>query len=486
MKILVLDVGTSSMRGILYNCGGTKLLEEASPYCAKYLPGGQVQQDVAEWENAMWQILRSAAERAKANGWTIDAVSMTAQRSSVIAADEKMHPLQPAIMWQDKRTTEICSRLEQENEWVFSRCGSRINPVFAASKMTWIRENQPGIYERTHKFLVISDYLLYLLTGECKTDYTYGSRTLLMDLRNRRWDDQLLELFAVEREKLCELTEPGTIFGVLTKDAAERTGLFPGTPVISAGGDQQCGAIGQGVFSQGRTSITAGTGGYIITASDGVPSNLAADITCNCSSLPNQYILEAGMLTCCSAFDWFRRNFCKDWDIEKISAAVEEVPPGAEGLICLPLFSGRGNPDWNNAARGGFGNVSLNHEKRHFLRALLEGVCYEFANGLGVIRRYVKVADVALNGGLSNSRVFDQMLCDVLGIPVVKRGGADATALGALIVAAHALDPSCEPEQIFNEVHKKSVIARFEPDDKNEKIYREGLLRMNDWYQKIY
>ncbi|MCA5960551.1 hypothetical protein LC724_09045 [Blautia sp. RD014234] len=84
----------------------------------------------------------------------------------------------------------------------------------------------------------------------------------------------------------------------------------------------------------------------------------------------------------------------------------------------------------------------------------MEGVCYEFANGLGVIRRYVKVADVALNGGLSNSRVFDQMLCDVLGIPVVKRGGADATALGALIVAAHALDPSCEPEQIFNEVHK--------------------------------
>ncbi len=102
---------------------------------------------------------------------------------------------------------------------------------------------------------------------------------------------------------------------------------------------------------------------------------------------------------------------------------MEEVPPGAEGLICLPLFSGRGNPDWNNAARGVFGNVSLNHEKRHFLRALLEGVCYEFANGLGVIRRYVKVADVALNGGLSNSRVFDQMLCDVLGIPVVKGAG---------------------------------------------------------------
>ena len=99
MKILVLDVGTSSMRGILYNCGGTKLLEEASPYCAKYLPGGQVQQDVAEWENAMWQILRSAAERAKANGWTIDAVSMTAQRSSVIAADEKMHPLCDGVVY---------------------------------------------------------------------------------------------------------------------------------------------------------------------------------------------------------------------------------------------------------------------------------------------------------------------------------------------------------------------------------------------------
>lgn len=183
-------------------------------------------------------------------GEKIDAISITSQRSSVIPVDENIRPLSNAIMWQDKRTNYICESMENLNDKVFSLCGSRVNPVFSGSKMMWIREERPEIYAKTYKFMVIPDYLIYLMTGRICTDYTYGSRSLLMNIRTHEWDDELLEIFHVEKEKLCELVEPGSVCGHITKAFAEITGCQEGIPVITAGGDQQCGAIGQGVVKR--------------------------------------------------------------------------------------------------------------------------------------------------------------------------------------------------------------------------------------------
>lgn len=485
-NILVLDVGTSSMRGILYAFDGKRLATEQLPYRATYLANGWVEQNVSDWENSMLQILRSISEKAESNGWKIDGIALTAQRSSVIAVDKEIRPLQPAIMWQDKRTAEICSRLEAENEMVFSHCGSRINPVFGGTKMAWIRENQPEIYRKTYKFLVIPDYLLWILTGELKTDYTYGSRSLLMNLWKKEWDDELLNLFGVEPGKLCELTEPGVVFGKLTGEAAKKTGLKRGIPVISAGGDQQCGAIGQGVYSEGHTSVTAGTGGFIITAVNGIPQHLVPDITCNCSSIRGQYILESGLLTCCSAFDWFCRNFYEGAGFDEINETLDKAPLGANSLVCLPFFQGRANPDWNNLARGLFSNITLNHEKSDFLRALVEGICYEFYNGIGIIGQYVKPEKITVDGGLSNSQVFDQILCDVLGKPLVCKETSDATACGALVVSMTALGVTSDAEGAYKMINKDTKEQIFYPDEEHAKKYQDYIHTMNKWYGEIY
>lgn len=246
MHILTVDVGTSSMRGIVFTREGRALFSGQRAYQPLYLQNGWVEQEPADWESALFALLSQAAEAAGAGGWGLDAIALTSQRSSIIPVDKDMRPLCNAIMWQDKRVEPLCRELERENNWVFKRCGSRVNPVFSGTKMAWLRRERPDLYKKAYKLLAVPDYLLWLLTGRLATDHTYGSRSLLMNLRTRQWDRDLLALFGVGEEKLCPLIEPGSVCGILTKEAAARTGLSQGLPVVTAGGDQQCGAIGQG------------------------------------------------------------------------------------------------------------------------------------------------------------------------------------------------------------------------------------------------
>lgn len=486
MNILVMDVGTSSMRGVLLTHEGKELVEKQHLYSVSYMENSWVEQSPSDWENALYGIMKEVSAESEKNGWKIDAVTMTSQRSSVIPVDKSMRPLCNAIMWQDKRTNGICEALNSKNEKVFSLCGSRVNPVFSASKMTWIREQRPEIYQKTYKFMVIPDYLNYLMTGNVCTDYTYGSRSLLMNLHTHEWDPELLDIFRVERKKLCDLVEPGSICGTITKEFSELTGCPEGIPVITAGGDQQCGAIGQGVVKKGVLSVTAGTGGFLITATDEVPENLEQDVICNFSSIKGQYILESSVLTCCSAFDWFRREFYKGCSYDEVNAEVASSPVGSNGCLCVPYFQGRSTPDWNNMAKGIFANVTLGTSKADMLRSLLEGICYEIGNGIDTMRKYLNISDIYVNGGLTNSAAFNQIQCNVYESKIIRRGKADATARGALMVAAAALGAYGSVEEAFKEIGQNDEVKVYLPQEEYALQYEKCRAQMNRLYKKVW
>lgn len=486
MNVLVIDVGTSSMRGILFDKLGNILSEKQELYCATYLENSWVEQDPADWENALYSIVKYTADNANKNGFTIDTISITSQRSSVIPMDKNLKPLSKAIMWQDKRTNYICEALEDKNDFVFERCGSRVNPVFSASKMTWIRQERPDIYEKTYKFMVIPDYLIYLMTGKMVTDYTYGSRSLLMNIRTHEWDDELLKIFNVEKEKLCTLIEPGSVCGYTTKEFAQLTGCKENIPIVTAGGDQQCGAIGQGVVKKGVLSVTTGTGGYLIGETDEVPANLEQDVICNFSSVKGQYILESSVLTCCSAFDWFRKEFFTNVSFDEINKIIDETPVGSNGCLCVPYFMGRSTPDWNNMAKGVFANVTLGTTKNDMLRSLLEGICFEIRNGIDVMNKYVKVSDIFINGGLSNSTPFNEMQADVYNMKIVRRGKSDATARGALLVALTAMGEFESVEKAFDSICTHDDLKEYVPEHENALEYERCRAQMNRIYKRMW
>ncbi len=486
MNILVLDVGTSSMRGILYTQEGKKLAEKQVLYHMTYMPNGFAEQDPSDWENALYRIVKEISSEAIENNWPLQAISMTSQRSSVIPVDASIRPLCHAIMWQDKRTTAICEALQPHNERIFSLCGSRVNPVYSGSKMAWVREQAPDLYRRTEKFLVIPDYLIYLMTGRLVTDYTYGSRSNLMNIRSHEWDDELLDYFHVEKSKLCELIEPGTVCGKTSFAFSDRTGCPEGIPVLSSGGDQQCGAIGQGVIREGILSVTAGTGGFLITTTDHIPDNLVQDVILNDSSVKGQYILESSILTCCSAFDWFRKEFYGDLSFDEIERLITEEPVGSNGCLCIPYFQGRSTPDWNNLARGMFANVTLATTRQDMLRSLLEAICYEIGNGIDTMTNYVKILDIYVNGGLTNSFAFNEIQSNVYGRKITHCGNSDATARGALILAATALGAYKSVAEAYETIERKEEVQIVTPDQEAAKKYRQLRAQMNDLYQKIY
>lgn len=256
--------------------------------------------------------------------------------------------------------------------------------------------------------------------------------------------------------------------------------------MITAGGDQQCGAIGQGVVKKGVMSVTTGTGGYLITATDQVPENLEQDAICNFSSVKGQYILESSVLTCCSAFDWFRRQFYPDSSFDEINREVEQTPIGSHGCLCVPYFMGRSTPDWNNMAKAEFANVTLGTTKQDMLRSLLEGICYEIRNGIDIMNKYVKVSDIYINGGLSNSVPFNDIQTNVYGMKIIRRGKADATARGALMIAVTAMGIFENVEKAFECISRQDEVKIYLPDDKKILEYERYRAQMNRIYKRVW
>ncbi len=486
MNFLILDVGTSSMRGILFRQNGELLHTVQKEYQVITLENGWLEQDPLDFKNNMTEIVKEMAVFADKKGERVDAVALTSQRSSVIPVDEKGNHLHNALMWQDKRTVPICQEMEPYHREIFELCGSRVNPVFSGTKMKWLRRNCPEIYQKAYKLTVIPDYLVYHMTGNFYTDHTYGSRSLLMNLKTRTWDARLLELMEVEEEKLCELKEPGSIMGYTTEAFARESGISAGIPVISAGGDQQCGMLGQGVVEEGQVSLTLGTGGFLLTTCHNVPEGLDWNVVCNASSAAGEYILEANMLTCTSAMEWFKRNFYQEETdfYGRMNEILKEIPAGSHGCRVLPYFQGRSTPDWNSDATASFSNITLNTSREDMLKALLESICMEIQNNIASFEGYVPIDKILINGGLSRSEAFNQMQAEVYGKRIVRMDNAESTAIGALMVAAVAMKQYQSMKEAFSVIRAGSRSEEYECHAEIHKIYEELQEEMNELYER--
>lgn len=487
MNVLVVDIGTSSMRGILFAEDGKRLLNHQIFYCPGHISKDWIEQPAKDWENAIVNIVKYISGQAKKMQLTVDVISVTAQRSSVIPLDKYGKPLMPAIMWQDTRNSRLCKGLEKENKLVFNKSGAGVNTVFSGGKMAWVKAYHPDIYKNVYKFVNVPEYVIYLMTGEFRTDTTYGSRSNLMNLRKRSWDPELLKLYGLEEEKLCMLQEPGSICGKVTKEFSFRTGIVSGIPVISAGGDQQCAAVGQGAYQEGVLSVVTGTGAFLISTCGSVPDKLDNRLICNCSAIKGQYILEASVLTCCSAFDWYRRNFYDDGrgGYEKINEELKELYDMEEECIILPYFQGR-STEWNPDAKAFFANVTLSTGRGNLLKALVEGIFMEIRNNIQVMRQYMDISAAYISGGLTNSHVMNQMQADIYRMTLHRMENSESTALGALIVTLVNLGVYHSPQQAFRIIRQWDSMESFDANPDKEQEYKNKISVMNDLYEKIY
>lgn len=490
-NILVFDVGTSSMRGILYNEKGKAVFKSQIKYNPKYLEDNCCEQAPSEWENGLISISKEIAEKAKSQSFEINAISLTSQRSSVIPVDKKGKPLHNAIMWQDKRTCKICDELKNHEKEIFALTGSKVNPIFTAPKMTWLKRNLPDIYNKAYKLITIHDFLLFLLTGNYVTDHSIASRSLLFNISTMQWDKWLLKIFDLDEEKLCSLVEPGAICGYVTDEMAARCGLPAGTPVISAGGDQQNAALGLNIINQGSLEVNTGTGSYIIASSDKPRFDEKMRIICNVSAIPGKYILEAGMPTTGTVYRWFNENFyseesSKENCYQKINKDAEDAPAGSNGLMLLPHFQGRGAPHFNPLAKGLFYNVTLGTKRSDFARAILEGIACEVYENIKIIQEMTgEIGMVSAAGGLTGFDLFNQIQADMYNKKVQCYENEEASSLGAWMSAAKTTGLFASYEAAFAAAVEGTNTRIYESNNESFTKYEELKKRRKALYEAL-
>jgi glycerol kinase len=468
--IIIIDVGTQSLRSILYNKKG-EILTIAQEGYSPIFNGIEVEQDPRTWKVTLQSTLTKVSHFAKENNLTVEAIAVTSQRASIIPVNKHGKYLYNAITWQDRRSynqaNAVKDRMSMQD--IYLRTGLRLDSYFSAPKMMWLKENMREVYNDAYKIIGVQDYIIHLLTNRFVTDYSQAARTLLMNIKTFEWDDELIDAFNLDRSVLPEIVAPGSVVGTLSNQIVEKTGLNKDIKVIIAGGDQQCAAIGLNVLRPGTLEANTGTGSFIIGYADEPLFDENMRVVCSASAIPGKWIIEAGLLTSGNIYSWFKNEFYKDiaydGDIyEVINREVNASGPGANGIILMPHFKGSVAPYWNPLSKGMFFNVSLENKRGDFARAILEGISYEMAENISLIENLVEYVDIInIAGGLTRFDTFNQIQADVFNKAVSVYDSSEATALGALISTLVTLgnysDYIAAFDDIVNQDHKKTYHA---------------------------
>jgi glycerol kinase len=442
-SVLSIDEGTTSARAALYNERGERIAMHAVPVVSRYPKPGWVEQDGEEIMRAQMSAVRAVVEGAG----EIAACGITNQRETTIVWDRLTgEPIAPAIVWQCRRTAEMCGELARSNdaEWIERKTGLVIDAYFSASKIRWILENVPDARARAANgevlFGTIDTWLIWNLTEGAAhvTDFTNASRTMLMDLATGRWDDDLLRVFDIPRAMLPEIVA-----------SCGRVGTWSNKeiPISGIAGDQQAALAGQACFRAGLSKNTYGTGCFALThAGDREPhsthrllgTRAAAVVDSNKASRP-QFAVEGSVFVAGAVIQWLRDElgFIRTAaESEAIAASV----PDSGGVYVVPAFVGLGAPYWDSGARGVIVGLTRASGKAQIVRAALESIALQSKDLIDAMEADSgeKVRELRVDGGAAVNNFLMQFQADVLGIPVIRPADVETTALGAAYLAGIA------------------------------------------------
>ena len=297
-------------------------------------------------------------------------------------------------------------------------------------------------------------------------------------------------IFSVKKQHLCDLIAPGSICGKTTQELQSLTGIPRSTPVITAGGDQQCAALGLGILSEGKLKCTTGTGSYLIAHSDTPILDEQKRFLCKIAAIPGGYNLEAGMLTTGTVYRWFLEQFyagnTHEKGVEAINMEVLSSPPGANGVMLLPHFEGSGAPHWNPDDCGVFYRMNLSTTRADMARAVLEGIVMEMGENVALFKEKTgKVSHICISGGMTQFPEYNQLQTDIYDAKVVLHRNRESTSLGAWISAAVTCGLHTTYEDAFHAIQPPGSETTFTPNREMVQFYKKLNLERRKLYQAI-
>ncbi len=440
---LGLDVGTSGVKAILVAQSGDVVASATSPLTMVTPQPGWAEQDPEAW----WQATLSsiAAVRARQAGAHVAAIGISGQMHSSVFLDRAGAVIRPALLWCDGRTTAECAEITTRVGGEERLRDLASNPAlegFTLPKVLWLRRHEPTAFARLATVLLPKDYIRYRLTGELATEPSDASATLMYDTAHLRWSEDIMHAVELPMSLLPNVGPSAGVLGRVSADAASRTGLDAGVPVVGGGADNACGAAGVGVIAPGEVVTSWGTSGTVLapTARPLVDPRLRAHTFCHV--LPDVWYLMGVVLTAGGAFSWYQEQLARELAgvsdaAARLDAEAESVPRGAEGVTFLPYLQGERTPHRDAAARGAILGLSLAHTRAHLTRAVLEGITFALRDSVTILQALgLAPSHLLLTGGGAKSALLRRLQGEIFGLPVTTVNREEGPAYGAALLAA--------------------------------------------------
>ena len=495
--ILALDQGTTSSRAIVFDHGGAIHATAQKEFTQQFPQPGWVEHDPLEIWSSQLEVAQAALAQAGLSAGDLAAIGITNQRETTLLWDRRSGaPIHNAIVWQDRRTAAFCDHLVKagHGELITRKTGLVVDAYFSGSKIHWLLDHVPDARARARcgelAFGTIDTWLLWKLTGGAVhvTDPSNAARTLLFNLHTGNWDDELLRLLDVPRELLPEVRSSSEIY-------AEAAPFLLGAPVPIAGiaGDQQAALFGQNCFTRGLAKNTYGTGCFMlmntglqpVTSQHRLLSTVAWKI-----GGQTEYALEGSVFVGGAVVQWLRDGLGlikSSADVERLAASV----PDCGGVYLVPAFAGLGAPHWDQYARGTITGLTRGTTAGHIARAALEGIAFQVADVLDVMRQDSGIAlpELRVDGGASANNLLMQFQADLLQVPVVRPKVAETTAFGAAALAGLGVGFWKDRAEIQQAWQSDRV---FEPGKSADEVahrrsrWAEALTRAAQWEERTH
>jgi xylulokinase len=464
-QLVGLDVGTTGVKALALSPEGDVLARAEVSYELSTPHPGWAEQDPEDW----W---RAAEQALGALGGQPSAIGLSGQMHGLVVLDDRDRVLRPAILWNDQRTAAECAEIEERVGLtrLVELTGNRALAGFTAPKLLWLRRHEPDVFGRIAHVLLPKDYVRLRLTAEHASDVSDASGTLLFDVANRRWSDELLAELDLDSAWLPRALESPDVSGQTRA----------GVPVAAGAGDQPAAALGVGVDRLGPLSIVLGTSGVVFSALPGYAADPEARVHAFCHAVPGAWQAMGVMLSAGGSLRWLRDLLGTD-GYGELTAAAELWPPGGEGLMFLPYLAGERTPHADPHARGALTGLALRHDRGAVTRAVLEGVAYGLRDSLELLKELgVEPSAGRVSGGGARSDLWLRIVASVLDLPLERTAADEGSAYGAALLGGVA-------SGVFRDVHEAvaacvRVRETVEPDARWRPAYECGYERFRALY----
>ena len=436
-NFLSIDQGTTSSRAVIYNEDDIAIYDSQKEYSLDFPNDGWVEADPSTLLQTVNQCLDDVLRERN-----IDIIScgITNQRETTIVwSKDSGIPIYPAIVWQDRRTNDLCESMRsiKIDNLIKEKTGLILDPYFSATKIKWILDNVDGARKKAENgellFGTVDTFLIYNLTSEKNhfTDITNASRTMLFNIVEKKWDEELLKLFDIPISMMPKVKSCDAYYGTIKKNDKK-------IPINGVIGDQQSALVGQGCFQKGDIKSTYGTGCFLIAnTGDEVINAKEGLLTTIGYELNNEvcYALEGSIYSCGTLVKWLRDEM-KLFNKASESENFMNKNWNSNNVLFLPALNGLGAPYWNSEIRGGFYGITQSSSKNDLITAVFKSICFQTLDIVKIFKKYdISINQLAIDGGMVNNKSFCQMLSDIIQTDVFRPTNSESTALGACKVA---------------------------------------------------